>query len=102
MKEILTPLTDAETITLLHTGSGARGMGDIVGHNWYVKADFARQLERDRHELREALTQCLRALEPGIAPGPTEMTSLEGRAKWLHNTRPIRDEAHALLERMKP
>ena len=50
-----TPLTDAETITLLHTGSGARGMGDIVGHNWYVKADFARQLERDRTRLLSAL-----------------------------------------------
>ena len=83
MKEILTPLTDAHIRKI-----GADGLAD---------GDFARQLERDRHELREALDDILLSkieantwaqLRAGIG---TE--TIQG--KLLLN-------ALALLERMKP
>ena len=93
MKEIPTPLTDVQ--------ESHRADRNHAPLQRVVAADFARQLERDRHELIEALGICIDALEPGTPLGPKQMQDFTARVQWLDLTRPIRDEARALLERMK-
>ena len=74
MKEIPTPLTDYASFMAQHRGSNFMQC---------VQSDFARLLERDRRELREALNGILYSTTPRA----------ENKAY---------DKACALLERMKP
>ena len=87
MKEILTPLTDAaDDHTMRFSGRFER------------VRDVSRQLERDRHELKEALELLKRVMDESVKVGCTDHLDCWDDCPWYD----AQDKTSALLERMKP
>ena len=90
MKEIPTPLT-AALIDDYNKG------GRADAKDW-PSIQLARQLERDRHELKEALELLKRVMDESVKVGCTDHLDCWDDCPWYD----AQDKTSALLERMKP
>ena len=96
MKEIPTPLTDKLHKHLVKLSEDQRTW--IKGKDYVAVREHARQLERDRHELKEALELLKRVMDESVKVGCTDHLDCWDDCPWYD----AQDKTSALLERMKP